>query len=192
VKVQYKLYDENVIAVGMAGMGKSQLIHDLLPMLKGADAIVWDPVWQHQWPGFEEFMTMKLAATLKRGVYRPAMGNRQEFDELCAILMARGNVVLVVDEAAPVLDRPLPNAERLIRMGRNFGVTYVVTTQMPSDLAPIVVTNAHHKITFRLERPEDIGYMSKWMNLPREAIQSLKKFEKFWKQRDEQPVKLGP
>lgn len=172
-----KLYDENEFICGMAGYGKSTLLKIRLKTLpKLARVIVWDPNGQHKsllnmgfekWDGKVEGKKLHVATE----------GSEAEFDGIVNAALEAGNVNIAVEEAQEVLHNSCSRTVlRMLRTGRNRGVTYTAVTQIPSQCRDSVLSNAHYVSCFRLRRPEDTGYVAGWLGIPRDTVSSLSKY----------------
>jgi hypothetical protein len=180
LRTVYKIYDENRFICGMAGYGKSTLLKITMRALpKSARVILWDPNGQHgdliHSAGFKAY---KGGEIIGRNIYVPKDGSPEEFDIIVNQAMKQGNTIVVVEEAQEVMNSSATRSVlKMLRTGRNRGVTYIAVTQIPAQCRDSVLSNAHYVECFRLRRPDDTGYVAGWLGIPRDSVSELPKFQ---------------
>lgn len=155
--------DRYNLICGKTGSGKSTYLGLLKPEV-GVSTIIFDPNDQHE------------DTAVSRVV--PGEDVVGEFERLVRAAMKRGNTHIIVEEAQEVLGTSTtPYLKLWLRTGRNAGVTATFITQIPSHLYSSIVSNAASVVVFRLQRPEDKGYLASWLGIRGASIGSLKNFE---------------
>jgi hypothetical protein len=191
----YDPYDDNGFIAGKSGHGKSSLLlYVLLVVLKDVNRVLWDANHQHgKMLDAAGWKHIKLGDEIPNGgsYVTPDDASKEEFDILIDAAMKRGNVVVAVEEAQEVMSSSATKTVlRWLRTGRNRGVTYLTVTQIPAQLKDSVLGNANWLAIFKLQRPEDTGYIAGWLGLDRSIIPNLRKFEYVFISQDESEPRI--
>jgi len=94
--------------------------------------------------------------------YVPSRLNLREFDELYAAIYARGNLLVLLDEAedaAPVARVP-PWLKKTVKQGRKRGITHLAATQRPRGVERSIINQAEHAFVFRMVDHDDLQTLS--------------------------------
>lgn len=117
----------------------------------------WSPVRKSV---TEFFMGKKPIA--KKIIFRPPRpkgfaGAYQLLDDLADFVFRQGNMLLFVDEVAPLTDgrKIPPSFYDCLIMGASRGVTIIAVSQRPKDIHNIILSEAYTKILFRLNLEDD-------------------------------------
>lgn len=98
----------------------------------------------------------------KKVIFKPPRpkgfgGAFKMMDDLCDYVFKQGNMILFVDEIAPLTsgNRIPPNLYDCLIMGASRGVTVISVSQRPKDIHNIILSESYTKILFRLNLEDD-------------------------------------
>lgn len=158
---------QRVLAVGMTGEGKSQMLAHLFAVHTGQRLLVDVQDHYELGPGAGEdaISVEKVSAIDWRARtirFVPRRLTAAEFDELYRAIYAQGNVLVWLDEAlGPTTAHSTPLwLRRVITQGRKRRITHMAATQRPHGIERTLVNQSEHAFVFRLVDPDDIQTMS--------------------------------
>lgn len=135
-------------------------------------------------------------------VYQPDMGNavESEFNEVCGLVFAMGNVLFVVEEVHVLVGTKgmSENFRRIIFLGRHEGVALLITSQRPARIHKDILSQADHIFAGASHEANDIKYLREVMGDCADDLKLLKKTSSFreflWFRPGEEPetVKVLP
>ena len=177
----YKAYDENLTVLGMSGSGKTTWVKNFLYNLRqyGIRYLVWDVNRQYSKVGL---LWNGRTPIPNQAIYYPTLGDYKELDTILSKLPP--NYILVLEESHEyttkhsILSKWL---EWTIRVGRNYGRTYIAVSQRPADLHNSILSNSHHIISFRLTLPRDIRFMREWLGDDAYKLKTIPKYHYLYK-----------
>lgn len=169
--------DRYNLICGKTGSGKSTYL-GLLRSAMNTRVIVFDSNNQHGESSYDRIV--------------PGDNIVSDFEDLIRLAMkSDSRCHIIVEEAQEVVGtRCSPFLKRWLRTGRNAGVTATFVTQLPGDLHPSIVSNCTSVAVFRLQRPEDKGYISSWLGVSRNDVESLGKHDFLIVEEDEEGTKV--
>lgn len=185
-------YDHNVLIVGDSGSGKSNFVRWYIRNLPPAIPWwVWDYNHQHT---FARTVNDVNALGYERTVIQPRDLSERNFEKFAAKADATGNLVCVVEEVQEYVTPHKLVAESFFRTARNRGTTWIAITQRPAEISSALVSNAHHRIAFRLTHPNDVKFLSRWIHPKMEEVHGLPPY--YWmyhtKLLANEPTKMRP
>jgi len=167
------VFDEHIVIFGQSGTGKSTLLQYIVKQIGKIKPVwIWDYSLQHQ-----VFTTVESLDKLFYGnlVYRPQIGDENEFNQFCEIAFNQSNITVAVEEIQEYANKfrfPTP-LSKIVRVGRGRGVTYIAVSQRPAEVHNAIISNSHHRFVFRLDLPPDIQYLKRWLKCDEETIKNL-------------------
>lgn len=151
---------EHVFMCGMTGTGKTTLMKRLYRGIKGGHAIVVDVKNELTMPGaIITSNPQKIPGILDNGhnvVFR-MRAEKTTLDLLARYAYARGNVALIVDEAALTLpEGQLPaGSKELSTSGRSRRAVFWVLCQRPANVDKTIISQCNHYFIFPLIQDQD-------------------------------------
>ncbi len=143
--------DSIAIIAGMRGTGKTEFLRKLASSLS-VPMTLFDPL--NQYPEF------------KNRRYVPRSDEIAEFEALSEKIWAKGNHLLVVEEAEIVFKNKAeitPKAKEIVLRGRNKGIGLFCCTRRIADFHKTPMSQANHLFLFKMYLPNDIAYISQFM-----------------------------
>lgn len=177
--------------MGASGSGKSLFIKQELARTRPARLIVWDPLGEYAAHGqVMHLLSHALQAASAKSfaiVFRPVADQRQaqgQFNVLCQIAYAAGNLTFVAEELAFVTSASWAPAgwSALTLKGRHKGLRIYGASQRPASIDKNFFGNASRIRTGRLNFARDITTLADVLAVPRDQIHALKPLE--WIDRD--------
>lgn len=176
----------NIVAVlGASGSGKSTFVKRAIE--KASRLIVFDPMHEYGKLGRVTTTTADLLALMRaagprgpvRAIFQPCMDPKirvQQFETVCAIAHAAGNLTLVAEELKFVTQpgRAPMRWAQVTLTGRHKGLRVIGTSQRPASIDKDFLGNATLIRTGCLTYPEDIRAVAKAMQVPEAEIAALK------------------
>ena len=153
--------DQICVIAGQRGTGKTYKAKELIQGLQRV--VIYDPVGEYE-PGFS---------------YVPAGDSPEEFEAFMKKIWFMGNVFVVVDEAERFLrnnGRLGPYTYKVINTGRHRNIGMLLVTRRLAELHKTPFGLSHMVILFRLFLPNDIKYISEFLE-GGEAVRSLADYE---------------
>lgn len=154
---------------GKMRQGKSYLAKHLLTGV--TRSIVWDYNFEHtQKMGIIVHTIRELVFRwnhgIKRIIYQPYDRSEEHFDRFIKTVSRMQNLVLLIEEVrryatAKKISKPL---QFLIDTGRHRGIGIWFTSRRMHGIAVDIPFNATHIFAFKQHRPEDLSYLSQFMN----------------------------
>jgi len=129
---------DRILISGLPGTGKTYFLR-YLASLAEPDILIIDPLDQYSM--FPDECR-----------YIPKRETPNELEDICKGLMARSNVVLIIEESEQYLSQQramLPATSMLIRMGRNWGIGVWGTTRRIQDVNKRFFDLCQHSFFFR-------------------------------------------
>ena len=155
-------YNERAFIAGRTGSGKTTLTEFILRHYQYV--VVFDTKGLIRWQGFEKHTEI---ATLVRSshshlVYSPRW---EEFKDKATVegffewVYRRGNTYLYVDEGMSILDiHRMPEFyEAIYFRGRELGTGVITSSQRPTELPQVILSEAEHFYIFQLQLPQDLN-----------------------------------
>ncbi len=185
-------YDHNILIVGDSGSGKSNFVNWFAHSLPSNIPFwVWDYNHQHSYA-----RTVSNVSDLgyERTVIQPRDLSEENFIRFAERADRAGNLVVIIEEVQEYVTPHKLVAESFFRTARNRGTTWVALTQRPAEISSALVSNAHHRIAFRLTHPNDVKFLCRWISPKMEQVQSLPPY--YWLYHTKlvaaEPVKCAP
>lgn len=158
------------LAFTVRGGGKSRVLKDLLARSRPRRVVVVDPMREYKGPGVLVTSYRDLATYLRRN--RPICRVRWQvadtpwdlhFGELCEIVWAMRNVLLVVDELDLFMTaRSVPESFRtLVEQGRHRGISVWGATRRTARIPADLSAQADVLYIGRMHEPADLDYWRK-------------------------------
>jgi DNA helicase HerA-like ATPase len=104
-----------------------------------------------------EELILAIQKNKKRIIYQPADPSTEDFDEVCRIIFATGNICLVVDEAASYVSAtkiPFWFGE-ILRLGALRGIGVISISQRPRAIHNTIISESEYIFAFRLHLKTD-------------------------------------
>lgn len=191
--------NDRALIVGQTGSGKTVLAQHLLAARPFV--VVLDPKRRFNAPGYETLSTLRAVTKSKseRIIYRPEHDALHEWQDdgsdiarFFEWIFRRGNTTLYVDEAYLVTNlNVIPRYyHACLTQGRELGIATWTATQRPMGIPQVLLSEAEHAYTFRLQLPQDRSRVEAVTGLDRELIFRLQKYEFYYSRSDSEPV--GP
>jgi len=146
--------DEICVIAGQRGVGKTTLAKNLISGI--TRVVIYDPVGEYD-PRFS---------------YIPQTDSVEEFEAFMKKCWEMGNVFIVVDEAERFLrnnGRILPFTYKVINTGRHRNIGMMLITRRLAELHKTPFGLSAMVILFRLFLPNDIKYISEFLNKAEEV-----------------------
>jgi|SRR5262245_13070141 len=160
--------NDRAILIGATGCGKTTLARRLIEDAEKPYSVVYDPKGESiskDWPEtghvvFDDFQAIQ-ASEERRLIYHPSVEeehDRRAQDEFFRWVYHRQFTRLYVDEAYSLLGGSSPSHyfQACLSRGREKGISTVVSTQRPSRIPLITLSEAEHYFIFRLHWPADM------------------------------------
>jgi len=149
--------------LGAKGTGKSYQAEILFR--KAPRAIVNDTNWEYK-IGYVVSSRAELIKYLKRNrrfrvCFRPL--EESDFELLCEVVQAKGNLLLVVEEASTYSGslHVDPEFRKIISRNRHYGVDLVYTAQRIQDVSKKLTAQTDEFYLFRMVEPRDLDEIEK-------------------------------
>jgi len=112
-------------------------------------------------------------------VYWPTGFDEVEFESVCGLCLARGNMLLIVEEAQTFAtkSRITPNFQKCISWGRMEGLGVISVCPRPANLHNDCIAQARHKFLFRTELTNDLDWLRGF--LPKEVVEQLPNLKEY-------------
>lgn len=189
--------------MGSSGGGKTTQAKGRIFKKKRRRTIVWSPKeaidrYADWWPGTVVCTTSAqvlevVKASGARGefhvVFRPSLNRTQDeaqFNVVCRIALAAGNLLFVVDELHTVT-KPSHSVDgwaKLVMMGRGFGIEIWGMSQRPASMDKDFLGNASTVHTRRLSYPEDAKTVARSLGVKPADVSALSGYQ--WIERNNQ------
>ena len=86
------------------------------------------------------------------------------------VILEEAHLVLKTEERkSKTVGEPLP--VKLIRMGRKYGFSIVVSTQLATDVSKEAAANCSTTIALKFTHPEQLAYVEKWISLSKPELE---------------------
>ena len=157
---------------GRSGSGKSYNAKERvqLEVLAGREVTVWDPKGEYAGRGARDAPEVNRAQILSVAAFLDAQSadpeplapllvfhcRRDEFDRWCRWVLARGNMLAVVDEAQLVMQWPSPACLDLVTTCRHQGVDLLISAQRPARISGDVHINCTVLRCWKITRRQDL------------------------------------
>ena len=189
---------------GMTGGGKSKLAEYLVNDPDKPYSVVYDPKHSRtvsEWPNQTriENWSELISSDANRIVYSPPipeLKDKQRQLDFFQWIFEQQHVRVYVDECTSLLGNTDPNFwfKLCLTQGRERGVSVVTTTQRPSWIPLITMSEATKFYIFKLNMPEDMERIRKITGITEDEQMRLGEHE-FWyydvtKGRSDKPLKL--
>lgn len=181
---------------GTTGCGKTFELRRRLAKPKRRRTLVWSPkeAIDNYAALYEGSVIVRSASEVlevlrkagKRGefhmVFVPTLNRKRDealFSIVCAMLMAAGNLTLIVDELHTVT-KPTQAPDgwtKLNFMGRGYGVEVFGLSQRPASVDKSFIGSLSTLVVKRLSYPEDQVTLSKALRVPYEEVAALTGYE---------------
>lgn len=189
-----------VAIMGSTGSGKTTTLRSMLAKPKRKRTIIWSPKepmdrYADLYPGSvvvtKAADVLALAKAAGKGpmhvVFQPRLNRKvdaAQFDAVCRIAMAAGNLTMVVDELHTVtLPSWAPDGwSQLVMMGRAYGCEVFGLSQRPASMDKDFLGNCSMVHTGRLADAADAQAVAKTIGVKREDVLGLSGFS--WIRRD--------
>lgn len=164
----YRPFEEDVLIMGAGGTGKTYLLSNLFLQNATYPLWLWDFRWQYGSLARVGFHIAHFPYELPygRAVLQPHSSDLDTFDAFCSRAESLTNLVVAIEEAHLFTTKfsfKSKGFERIIKAGRPKGISWVCITRRPQQLHNDILSDADHIFCFRLELPNDILYVSKWL-----------------------------
>ncbi|MCY3670065.1 MAG: type IV secretion system DNA-binding domain-containing protein [Alphaproteobacteria bacterium] len=167
---------QRVAVVGATGSGKTTLVRQLLE--RAQRVVAYDPkgLGEHGLPAGDA-ATGERVAVLRDPTTEPDA----EVDAVCREVWARGNVLLVLDDAMVLSGTKPPHwLQVVVTMGRSRGIGVLSVVQRPRTVPRILLTEAEHVIAFRVRHPDDAELLARLASRRLAAAAALPRYDYVW------------
>ena len=124
VNFEWRVYQENIVILGIMGSGKSTLGTEILNQTRGVPRVIVSPINRETWRAYGAPVD-DLKALQGRGAYLWTGDNSiQTFEKICTIILDKiPNCIFIVDDVQEYARKmKIPDAfNTLIQSGRNRG-----------------------------------------------------------------------
>lgn len=190
IRLKPKPYSDFTVVVGMKKRGKTTYTIGMVKSLLNIPFIAIDPAHQLGALGYCVHYPQRIAQNfrqLRRIVYQPiipfysdknikrdseALMYNQAFYE-CRRFQYYLLIIDEVDEFAPSWGFPSPHCAELIKRGRSKGIGLICNSRRPHNINKAIRNNADYVICFQIVEDDDLKYISRWINKPKEQIKAL-------------------
>lgn len=177
--------NEVITVCGKRGSGKSFLMKKIIEKI--SNFILYDLNHEHNIKGaiissdIRHFKQL-LERGFKKIIYHPSSEDKKEFDYVCELVFATGNIMFFVDEADRLMDRWSLSVSvgKIINRGRHKGIGICCVTRRIADLNKSPVSQSHHIFVFQQFLPNDIKYLKEFIEIAEEAV-NLKMYHYIYK-----------
>lgn len=177
---------ERCLITGQTGSGKTklaQLMCGFRPFV-----VVLDSKGKIDWPGYALVRTFRELQALRvpRIIYRPTYAESADeliVDAFFEWIYRRGFTTLYVDELDAVTDgvNTFPHHYgACVKRGRELGVEVWASTQRPTRIPQIALSESEHVYVFPLKLPQDRQRMADVAGVDPELIEQLDKTQFLW------------
>jgi hypothetical protein len=161
-----ELQNKFIGVCGRKGTGKSVTTRRILQ--RQGRIFVADQMFEHTWvpqhntfdnlDDVEQFFDWADAQRYCCGSFIPQGDLKQEMDELCEIVYARGNVTFGIEEVASLCGASfLPSAlSKITRLGRHRSLSVVYTTQRAGEISRALTAATDIFVLFHCAEPRDL------------------------------------
>ena len=162
--------------------GKSYLAKHLLNTV--SRFVIWDYNFEHGKIGAITHDLKQLISLWNSGhkkiVYQPYDRSEESFTLFVKTVKDMGNLVVLIEEVRryATSKKITPNLQFLIDTGRHRGIGLWFTSRRMHGIAVDIPFNADHIFAFKQHRPEDLDYLSEFMNP--ELVQELPTLPNYW------------
>lgn len=166
IKFNYKYYQENILAVGLTGSGKTWRMKQILknPNIK---RFIWDE--SDQFDGYGILNKDLNNLTDNNYVIQMELKTQENFDRYCDIIYQNAmswklnNFVNVIDEPQKYVtpQDKTSTLYKIVTSLRNKGVSNIFMTPQPSMIPPYIKDNTIHVFGFQTTNWEHIEYMER-------------------------------
>jgi energy-coupling factor transporter ATP-binding protein EcfA2 len=178
--------------VGQTGSGKTTLAQRLLATR--AYVVVLDGKGTLDWPGydFQRSLNDAMKSKAARILYRPTYEELADVDTQDAFfewIFRRRNTTVYVDELATVTqgDQYPFHFGACFTRGRELNIETWCSTQRPTRIPQIVLSESEHVYCFRLRLYQDRAKVEQTAQIPESAIVGLPKQEFIYARQDADP-----
>jgi energy-coupling factor transporter ATP-binding protein EcfA2 len=175
---------DRAVLCGQNGCGKTVLARFLLQVYPTLPSYVLDWKGEIRWTNYKRFTKLKqfVESEHQHKIYAPNINEIDDHDYWNAFFnyaYRRKNCQVYVDETSAVTWRDeLPRYYRhLIARGRERGIRLLSSTQRPTGIPQIVLSESSHYYCFTLRMVQDRERVEKNSGIAREAIAALKRSE---------------
>lgn len=177
VDFPWRVYQENLMLIGMQGTGKTTMGTRILGQIPNVPRIIVSPINQAAWRPFgaptDDLNALGRGAHLWTGPTDAAT-----FDKLCTVIMDRiPNVLFVIDDLQEFVKKqsiPAP-FNTLVQSGRNRGICSMWLTPAPSLISNYILQSSQHIFAFKMNLESQIEWVERnffgpdaWLLLPPE------------------------
>lgn len=170
---------DRLLLVGKTRSGKSTVAAYLFSLFR-VQRVLIDPKGEWQVRGA---VVVRSPAQLEQALdraplirYVPARADRDEWEQVYAVLFERRRLFVWTDEAASVSEAGWqPRGLRLLQMqGAGLGLGHMACTQRPVKIAPELRSEAEHVMVFAppLARPDDLASVADELGLGRDQLRA--------------------
>lgn len=190
-------YNDRVFIAGQTGTGKTTLAKVIASHFRSL--VVYDDKHRFWLDGC--LVTSDANDVIKRPnmriIFRPPAGIGEGddlFNQICGIVLAQGNTMLLVDEAAfHARGKIQPYHYSIMAMGRELGVGCINITQRPRGISNVLISEAEHVIAFRLNLTTDIDKLRPALGQMADTLPQLPDYESlYWSVGMSAPIHLSP
>lgn len=175
--------------IGQTGSGKTTLARELLDTR--VYVAVLDAKGTLEWPGyhFVRRLDQAMASQAPRILYRPdhaELADAEVMDQFFRWCYLRRHTTVYVDELAAVTqgDTYPYHFGACLTRGRELGVEMWMSTQRPTRIPQVALSESEHVYCFRLRLPQDRQRVEQTASIPAELIAELPKRQFLYSRQD--------
>lgn len=170
-----------ILILGKRGSGKSHLAKTLLQQSKRF--LVFDTLCEYKdgvifenIKDLSDFWAEHIEKDF-RLIYQP-LNPVQEFDNICKLVWASGNMSFVVEELDTFCSSQniSDSFASIIQRGRHRDITLIGISQRPYGISRLITSQAKEIYTFIHTEPRDIEYLSMYMGKDVEKLRDLEQY----------------